>query len=287
MLEVCVGIYRLKCVATNKSYVGSAQNCRTRTQTHRNKLLQGKHINQYLQDAWNKYGPDQFVFELLEKCSKADLKQREQSWINHLNSGSNKFGFNLAPAVRQVQPSEYLSKTISWYWANLSDEERNERIAHTQTEKGRELLRQNAIKLWADPAYRKLMSVKVSATMKKHCKKPEVVAQRTKSSRDYWASADAKNKMSYRMLNQWEKMPVDVKAKRLAKFVKPRETTKFLTFKGATKPLKEWATESGLPYGLLLTRLNKGTISENMFLATYKRQALKKFARKWLREKIK
>jgi len=285
MVEACIGIYKLTCVPTGKVYVGSAMNCSSRTNTHRNKLLSGKHINVFLQAAWDKHGAENFAFSIIEKCSKLQLKEREQFWINHYNSGSNKHGFNLAPAVRQDMPAEQLSLIMKGYWSGLSDDERNDRHAYKRSDKGRARLRQNAIDQWADPEFCKSMPAKVSATMKEYCKDPYVIAHRTAISRAYWASEAAKKKMAQRMLRQWQEVPTEERAKRLSG-LGPRESTRYLTIKGVIKTLKEWAVESGMPYGLLLTRLTNGCVLDGMFLPSYKHKPVKGFMRKWFRPRL-
>jgi group I intron endonuclease len=277
----CCGIYCLLCIPTGKRYIGSAFNCESRWLAHSSKLNNKKHGNKYLQSAWSKHGAGAFVFSIVEKCKSFDLKVREQYWINAFHSNLSKHGFNLAPAVRQNTPAEGLSKIHKDYWSSLTDEDRAARNEYKRTEAGRLLLKENADKLWADPAYRELMTVKVSATMKEHCKNPEIVELRTKSSRDYWAKPSSKRKMSERMVRQWAQLTPEERSRR-GSHVKPRETTKFATLKDVTKPLKEWASESGLPYPLLLTRLNSGCPIERLFLSSYKYQATEEFARKWL-----
>jgi group I intron endonuclease len=47
-----------------------------------------------LQNAWNKYGSESFVFEVLEHCDKNLLQEKEQYWIDLLDT-CNK-GFNIS-----------------------------------------------------------------------------------------------------------------------------------------------------------------------------------------------
>lgn len=280
-MKKCSGIYAIKCVPTGKLYVGSAANCFSRNRVHRQKLELGKHVNRYLQAAWGKHGADAFVFEMLEECLVGELKQREQFWINKTRSGENKFGFNLAPAMRQDMPAEQLSAIMRNYWEGLSEEERARRHAYKHTKEGRALLQQNAIKQWNDPEFRNTMPVKVSSAMKKLCALPEATKRLTAVSRLYWADKGAKAKMSKRMLKQWANLYGAAKGARLKGF-KPRETTRFLTLKNTTKSLKEWSQESGLPYGLLLRRVTGGVIGEDAFLASYKHKPEDSFVHRWL-----
>jgi len=89
-----VGIYCIR--QGNKFYVGQAVNIQRRWTRHKNSLNSGTHNNQYLQNAWNKYGPDAFEFEIIEICDKSLLVEREDYWITELNTIQE--GFNLKTA---------------------------------------------------------------------------------------------------------------------------------------------------------------------------------------------
>jgi group I intron endonuclease len=60
-------IYRITNMANGKYYIGSAESFARREWQHRYDLRRGVHKNPRLQAAWNKYGPDMFVFEVLEE----------------------------------------------------------------------------------------------------------------------------------------------------------------------------------------------------------------------------
>jgi group I intron endonuclease len=59
-------IYRITNMANNKYYIGSAESFERRKWQHTYDLKRGAHKNPHLQAAWNKYGADMFVFEILE-----------------------------------------------------------------------------------------------------------------------------------------------------------------------------------------------------------------------------
>jgi group I intron endonuclease len=250
---VISGIYVIYSLASGKIYVGSTKNFTQRFAWHRMKLTGNDHVNNHLQSAWNLYGRDQFVFHILEECSEDVLVRREQWWINKFKSNQREFGYNKTNAVRQESPAPEISETHKAYWAALSDEERASRHAYKRTDEGRALLKQNADALWAKPEYRELMTTKVSATMTELCSDPAVAAQRAKVSREYWANEDARAQAGERSAIRWAGRTKEERATQTRGF-RPRDTTKILL----GKSLKEWAVESGLPYGLLLSRFNRG-----------------------------
>ena len=91
------GIYQIRNLVNGKVYVGSAVNLRARMQSHFGELKNNKHNNRHLQRAYDKYGLDKFVFEVLEYVEKDMLLEREQYYIDTLNAV--KEGYNLSPTA--------------------------------------------------------------------------------------------------------------------------------------------------------------------------------------------
>lgn len=89
-----MGVYMIKNIINNKIYIGSSFNVYQRWKRHLNELKQNKHHSLKLQRSYNKYGINNFVFEILEICSQDLLSEREQFWINHFNSYKN--GYNVS-----------------------------------------------------------------------------------------------------------------------------------------------------------------------------------------------
>lgn len=89
------GIYQICCLPTGKVYIGSAVNLRARWEQHRRTLRQGIHRNSYLQQAWNRYGEEEFTFTILELVAPADLLAAEQGWLDRTKSTDRTIGFNI------------------------------------------------------------------------------------------------------------------------------------------------------------------------------------------------
>lgn len=79
--EFC--IYAIKHIASGRSYIGSSKNHRWRWYTHKSALKLNKHHCRGLQNAWNKYGAEAFVYEILEwaEGSKDERAEIELKWI--------------------------------------------------------------------------------------------------------------------------------------------------------------------------------------------------------------
>ncbi len=91
-------VYQIRNTCNNKIYIGSATNYPHRKRTHLSDLKNQKHHSNKLQNAWNKYGNDNFIFEILEIVTrKEDLIEREQYWLDTLEAV--KKGYNINPTA--------------------------------------------------------------------------------------------------------------------------------------------------------------------------------------------
>jgi group I intron endonuclease len=76
------GIYKIINTINNKFYVGSAVCTKRRKARHFSELRHNKHNNKYLQNSWNKYGEEAFIFIVLEEIAeKEDLLEAENVWL--------------------------------------------------------------------------------------------------------------------------------------------------------------------------------------------------------------
>ncbi len=89
------GIYKIINLVNNKIYIGSSINISVRITSHKNTLKNNKHCNHYLQRSYNKYGKENFKFELIEYCNEEDLSLKEEYYINKFNSNNKINGYNL------------------------------------------------------------------------------------------------------------------------------------------------------------------------------------------------
>ena len=65
--------YKITCTSNNKVYYGSSKCFRTRKTRHLFFLRHNEHINKHLQNSFNKYGENSFVFEFLEEFATRKL----------------------------------------------------------------------------------------------------------------------------------------------------------------------------------------------------------------------
>ena len=81
-----IGVYRISNIVNNKSYIGSSKDIVDRWYQHKTSLLHKKHHSIKLQRAVNKYGIDNFKYEIIEECNMEMLILREQYYIDFFNS---------------------------------------------------------------------------------------------------------------------------------------------------------------------------------------------------------
>lgn len=92
------GVYKIINTLNNKVYVGStSQGFYERKHIHLYELRKNIHSNSLLQRAWNKYGEDNFKFEILEWAEKNNCIEREQYWIDFYDCCNKAKGYNLKP----------------------------------------------------------------------------------------------------------------------------------------------------------------------------------------------
>jgi len=90
-LKKC-GVYMIKNLINDKIYIGSTCiNFYSRIYNHILNLNKNIHGNIHLQRAWNKYGNNNFIFEILENCTfdKKSILKMEQNYLDTLHPEYN------------------------------------------------------------------------------------------------------------------------------------------------------------------------------------------------------
>lgn len=116
-------IYKITNLITKDFYIGSAINFNNRKWSHISSLRKNKHKNQFIQNSWNKYGENVFIFEIIEIVDKKEnLIIREQYWIDNL---SPTFNFaKTAGSPLGVKHTNKSKQNMSIAHKGLSKEER-------------------------------------------------------------------------------------------------------------------------------------------------------------------
>lgn len=108
--EKIAGVFQVKNIANGKVLLGSSLNLDGPLNSHRFMLEIGSHRNKVLQQEWNEYGPDKFVFEILEVVEvknepsfnlNDELTLLEEIWLEKLKP-FGEHGYNTSTKIRQA-----------------------------------------------------------------------------------------------------------------------------------------------------------------------------------------
>jgi group I intron endonuclease len=125
-----VGIYRIKNLVNGKIYYGSSKDIKKRWRTHKNKLNNGKHHNSPLLNAWNKYGEENFIFEIIELCDEKILLEREQYYLDlkpEYNIGiKSSGGDNITKNPNKKDIIRRITESTKKRYKLMTDEEKKE-----------------------------------------------------------------------------------------------------------------------------------------------------------------
>lgn len=101
-------IYKYTNKLTGECYIGQTIHPESRKYNHLLDAL--KHSTKKFSNAILNYGAMNFTYEVLERCPRADLSDRENFWMQHFDSIAN--GYNMIPAhpSKPQQPPKVRTK---------------------------------------------------------------------------------------------------------------------------------------------------------------------------------
>lgn len=108
--EKRAGVFQVKNTVNGKVLLGSSLNLQGPLNSHRFMLRIGSHRNAALQQDWKTYGPENFIFEILETVEIKDdpgfnlsdeLSLLEQIWLEELQPFGGR-GYNTDSNIRQA-----------------------------------------------------------------------------------------------------------------------------------------------------------------------------------------
>ena len=108
-----VGIYSITNKINGKVYIGQSKDIGGRMLEHIRDLESNRHVNWHLQRAYNKYGLENFEFNVVEMCDERKLTDRENYYIDKFKTLNKHKGYNLKIAADRVIYSELTLKKMS------------------------------------------------------------------------------------------------------------------------------------------------------------------------------
>ena len=124
----------------DKKYIGQSIDIEHRERWHTNALQRDNHWNNHLQNAWNKYGEDNFKFSIVETCNTDELDDKEIYWIKYYNSMNS--GYNESIGGRSTKFSDNTKAKLSGsccsykngFYGKTHDEETRKKMSKIKKE---------------------------------------------------------------------------------------------------------------------------------------------------------
>ena len=109
-----IGIYKIENIINGNFYIGSSIQLIRRFKTHKERLIKNKHGNIILQRSWNKHGEKAFVFTIIEYCSKENIIEREQYYLDFLKPYYNiaPIAYSSAGIIRRQETKDKIKNTL-------------------------------------------------------------------------------------------------------------------------------------------------------------------------------
>ena len=79
-----IGIYKIENLITHECYIGQSKFIERRWREHKSAYRLNNTNKFYL--AIQRYGLENFSFEVIEECAQEELDEREIYWIDYFNS---------------------------------------------------------------------------------------------------------------------------------------------------------------------------------------------------------
>jgi group I intron endonuclease len=134
------GIYKTENLVNGHCYIGQTKNLKNRKQSHFSSLRKNKHGNGHLQNAYNKYGEESFVFESLLICEVLELTKYEQFFVDFLRPEYNirkkcvdgNLGISKSEEAKKIL-SEKNKGELNAFYGKRHSEETREKISQSMT----------------------------------------------------------------------------------------------------------------------------------------------------------
>lgn len=144
MTEPIIGVYKITCLSSGKYYIGYSKEIEKRFHTHKMLLRTRRHFNILLQRAYDKYGFDDFTFEILHTCNTIDdAKGLELQYLDDINIRpllynihyNNSGGDTLTNHPNRTEIIEKMKVNLTERFNNMTMEERHQKYGQKSVKK--------------------------------------------------------------------------------------------------------------------------------------------------------
>ena len=133
------GVYKITNIITGEFYIGSSKDIKQRWADHKRLSRWKRQPNSKLYKDMASYGKDKFIFEVIEET--ADLKEREQYWIEYLKPVYNDRHAEGLNTERRKESTRRCYK--EWYKVNR-DEQLAKKKVYCQAHRDEQLAKKKA-----------------------------------------------------------------------------------------------------------------------------------------------
>lgn len=150
MNENC-GIYIIMNLVNGKFYIGSSKQVKRRLYIHKNSLRKNKHHSYHLQQSWDKYGEENFIFEIVKNTTINDMLIEEQKWLDFHKTYDRDYGYNISKFVENTfketkRTNEFkLKRSLEEKekWSKFTEEERKNHPINKIVRRGHKLSKEH------------------------------------------------------------------------------------------------------------------------------------------------
>lgn len=135
------GIYNIQCLVSGKYYIGQSNTIEARLESHKSALRNNCHVNTHLQNAFNLYGEENFLF-LVQEYTLSDKEiftEREQFWVDW-------YGKENVYNIREIVDSNLGLKHSEQSRFNMSAGQKNRYTSEEEVQKMAEILKPYSFK---------------------------------------------------------------------------------------------------------------------------------------------
>jgi group I intron endonuclease len=126
------GIYSITCKINNRKYIGQSKDIAGRWKQHLYQLRRGTHHTKSLQEDWNKYSYEDFVFQVELICTKKYLSEKEiEIWDKYKDNYNGRPSGHVYPDHTE-ETKQRISKTKTGKKRGPMSEETKRKISESK-----------------------------------------------------------------------------------------------------------------------------------------------------------